>query len=61
MSRMWTRSSLRLLDAQIVHFHSCTSSRIFFIGGGGYVGGRSGNRRTSSLRNSLVLIWRWNG
>lgn len=60
MSRMCTRSSLRLLVTQMVERHSCTSSRIFFMGGGGKVGGRSGKRRTSSLRNSLVLIWRWN-
>ena len=55
------RSSLYLEVWHIVIRHSSIASRILFCTLVGRIGGRSGKRRTSSLRNSLVLIWRWNG
>lgn len=61
ISRMWTKSSLFLLETHIVNFHSWINSRIFVWTGEGKTGGRSGNLLTNSFRNSFVAIWRWKG
>lgn len=61
MSLMFPRSSFHRDSEQIVSFQSWMSSRMRDMTGPGNGGGRSGKRRTSSLRNSLVEIWRWKG
>lgn len=55
------RSSLYLEVWHIVCLHSSIDSRILCCALEGLMGGRSGNLRTNSFRNSFVLIWRWKG
>ena len=61
ISLMFPRSSFQRESEHMPSFHPWISSRILDITGPGNGGGRSGNLRTSSFRNSLVDIWRWNG
>lgn len=61
MSRIKPRSSLYRDVWQMVCLHSSIASRMRCCTRDGRIGGRSGNLRTSSLRNSFVLICSWKG
>ncbi len=61
MSLIFPKSSFHLDSTQIPSFQPRIRSRIRSITGVRERGGCSGKRRTSSLRNSFVEIWRWKG
>lgn len=61
ISLIFPRSSFHLDSAQMPSFQPWMRSNIRAMMGPGNGGGRSGNRRTSSFKNSLVAIWRWSG
>jgi hypothetical protein len=61
MSRICAKSFGSRAETTIVARHSSIISRIRRCALEGRGGGRSGNRRTSSLRKSFVAIWRWKG
>ena len=56
ISLIFPKSSFHLDSVHMPSFHPPISSKILDITGPGKGGGRSGNRRTSSFRNSLVEI-----
>jgi len=61
MSRICAKSFGSRAETTIVARHSSIISKIRRCALDGRGGGRSGNRRTSSLRKSFVAICRWNG
>ena len=61
ISLIFPRSSFHLDSAQMPSFQLWMRSNIRDMTGPGNAGGRSGNRRTSSFKNSLVAIWRCSG